>query len=524
LSAKRYWEETESQRIVLAQRLWDWYYNDEDKIENYILYGSASPVTLPSDGSGTCQGGLAKVFPKAYKYMSVKVFNIVARVVDKLAQVYKNQPQRMLNGGKKYEVAEDGTITSIANIPDDRYQEMLKKSTIETKQNVWNAMAKLFNTVLVQPRWMKDEKDDSKSYMDYLIHTPAWAVVDTSDKDWLKPEAFYYAVDVESDDGMTTERKIIYWSETEHYLLDTQGNKNAPEGNEGKSNPYNRLPIAILRMKDCSDFWGEGLWDLVNANQEICEQVTNLAYVAKAQAHGQLVILDPTNSFQKDIQTGVDHPIRIHSYEQGQNPDVKYINANAALVPIQNLIDWYIKTAQMVKGLSPQQYSLESSVASGTSKVVDASEIEEIRKNDQNIIVPFESDLFDVTRTVYNHHNPNNKIDEKAVFSINFQEQKVLENQNDKNAKMKFQLDNNLTSIVRLIKEDNPGMSDEEAEKEFKKIVAEKRMIKDELGLNDLFNQQEENNPNNQTPEEMMSNNNQKQPSAETLNPKTVKG
>ena len=29
-SAKSYWKETESVRLTLAQRLWDWYYNDEE--------------------------------------------------------------------------------------------------------------------------------------------------------------------------------------------------------------------------------------------------------------------------------------------------------------------------------------------------------------------------------------------------------------------------------------------------------------------------------------------------------------
>jgi hypothetical protein len=247
--------------------------------------------------------------------------------------------------------------------------------------------------------------------------------------------------------------------------------------------------------------------------------------VAKAQAHGQLVLLDPSNSVKGDIQTGVDHPIHIHSFEQNQNPDVKYINANAALVPVQELIDWYIKTAQMVKGLSPQQYSLESSVASGVSKTVDSSEIEEIRKNDQNIITMFEADLFDITRTVYNYHNPNNKIDEKAIFSIQFQEQKVLENVTDRNARMKFDLENNLTSIVRLIKEKNPGMSDEEAQDEFKKIVAEKRMIKDELGLNELFNETQGEQTTNGNEEDMMSNlPNQNQTPAKAKNLITEKG
>jgi len=505
LSAQRYWIQTEDERVSLAQRLWNWYYNDEDKIIDYILYGYVS--TDPSETVQVGFGGLSKIFPKTYLNMSVKVLNIVPRVVDKLAFVYKNSPQRMLNGDKQSEVI-DGEVKPIENKDDDRFQELLKKSTIEKKQGAWNALGKLFNTVLVQPVWIEDEKDKSKSYMDFLIHAPAWCAVETSKKDWLKAKSFRYNAWLKIADGQLEEQVTVYWSDTEHYVIDSGDNKKGLENNPDKKNPYGILPAVILRFRDGIDFWGEGMWDLVNANQEICEQVTNLCYVAKTQAHGQMVILDPSGSIEGNILTGVDHPIHISNFENGQSPDVKYINANAALKPVQDLIDWQIKTAQMLKGLSPQQYSLDSSIASGASKMVDATEIEEIRKNDMNVITMFESDLFDVMRTVYNYHNQSNQISKDAKFSVKFPEPKINETQNDKNARMKFDLDNHLTSILRLIKEKNPGMSDDDAQKEFDRIIAEGRMIKDELGLNDLFNSEnmnekeddEDNNLSNNLP------------------------
>ncbi len=517
LSAKAYWKKTEEERLRLAQRLWDWYYNDEDKITDYINFGYATTDETILSDKLTVYGGLAKIFPTSYAYMTVKIFNIVTRVIDKLAFVYKENPQRMLNGGKKTEVKGD-QIVDVPNPDDDKYQIALTKSTIEKKQSIWNALGKLFNCVLVQPVWIK-EKDDKKSYMDFLIHTPAWCTVVTSKSDWLKAEAFYYGIWLQLEEEKAEEQVTVYWSATEHYIIDANGNHRPVPNTNGTQqdtemiNPYGVLTAVPLRFRDGIDFWGEGQWDLINANQEVCEQVTNLAYVAKTQLHGQMVIKDPSNSLKGNIQTGVDHPIHLHgSVEEMAQASVEYINANADLAPVKELVDWWIKSMQSVKGLTPQQYGLDTKILSGDSKEMDATEIEEIRKSDMNTCRMFESDLFDAFRVVYNYHNQSNKISEEAEFSVKFIEPKVLENQTDKNARMKFDIENHLASYIDLIMEKNPGMSREDAQKKFKQIVSEMREIKDDLGLNDIFNKVTEDNANNLP-------NNPEQSSADSQNP-----
>ena len=540
LSANRYWQQIESLRVMLAQRLWDWYYNDEDRIQQYILYGEVVDTSHNRDRetvSFATMGGLRKIFPKTYAEMTPKIFNIVQRVIDKLSFVYKEPPIRQLNGGAQTKTI-NGKVTSIPDKDDEIYQNILTRSTIQKKQTVWNSLGKLFNTVLVQPIWVKDENDDDRSYMDFLIHTPAWCVVETDERDWLKAKAFYYAIWLQLHPDSLPEQVIVYWNKNEYKLIDVNGadipmtgTGNGTVANNDMVNPYKIIPAIPLRFKDGINYWGEGMWDLVNANQEICEQVTNLAYIAKTQAHGQLVILDPAKSVTGDIMTGVDHPIHIHSFEQGQSPDVKYINAHADIAPVRDLVDWYIKTAQMVKGLSPQQYSLESKIASGVSKMVDSTEIEEIRKADQHICTMFESDLFDVMRIVYNYHNPSKQISMDAKFSISFPEPQVnRETQADKNARMQFDLDNHLVSYIDLLREKYPELSDDDLMDKFKQIVAEMREMNDESGTNELVknimnqsNQQpnlENNQPNN------LQNNlpNQPQPSAKTRNLKTAKG
>jgi hypothetical protein len=360
--------------------------------------------------------------------------------------------------------------------------------------------------------------------MDFLIHTPDRCEVETSKKDWLKAVSYRYNIWLQLRPESQPECVTVYWSATEHYIIDSNnvkysipGTGNGNKENEDKINPYGILPAVVLRLKDGITFWGEGQWDLVNANQEICELVTVLAYTAKTQLHGQLVVKDPGGSIKGDLQTGVDWPVHLTgSIEEVSVSSAEYIQANAALVPVQDLIDWYIRAAQSDKGLTPQQFSTESKIASGVSKEIDNTEIEEIRKADMNVITMFEYDLFDVCRVVYNYHNPNNQISTDAVFSIKFQEPKISETQTDKNARMQFELDNHLVSYIDLIIEKNPGMLRDEATAKFKQIVSEMRELNDELGLTDLFNKMENDNSQN--------NNNQEQPGAIPQNLTTAKG
>ena len=475
LSNLKYWKAIEDIRVKRAQRIWYWIYNEQDKVIGYI------------------QEGMAKMFStETIAKINVRVFNIVQKVVDRLGFVYKEMPKRVLDGGVKSETDETtGEVTTQQSTDDERYQEMLKKSTIEKKQSEWDKLSNAFNTVIVQPVWI-EEKEKSKSYMDFLIHTPAWCVVETSKSNWLKAKAFYYPMWLKLKDDEQEEQVIVYWSDTEHFLVDALGNKRAYPGNGEMKNPYGILTGVPLRVRDGVDFWGEGWWDLIGANEEICEQVSSLFYTAKFQGFGIAV---GVNIGESEIKKGTpklspDTVITIGNGARSDEaaPSLNYINANPMLKEVQDLIDWAIASIQKIKGLSPEQYDTEVAKVSGIAKSIDNSEIEEIRKNKTNICRMFETDLFEVMRTIYNCHNSGNKISDTAEFSIQFAEPKIIESQTDKNARRDFGLKNNITSRIRLIMEDNPGMTEEEAQKEFRSIVAQNRMLKDEYGLEDEIN------------------------------------
>lgn len=449
LSQLQYWKDTETRRVKDSQKLYYWYYNYRDEILQYIE---------------TAMGKMFK--PKTIGRMNLRVFNIVNRVVDKLALVYKNTPERMLDGGKR---EEDGQ--EIQSSADKVYQEILEESNIYQREIEWERLSKLFNTVLVQPIW-------NETYLDFQIHTPAFTVVETDINDYTKPVAFYFPAYRRLKEGKDEELVLIYWSAKEHFYMDTKGNKHPVGNNTSMVNPYGILPIAVLRRKLGNDFWGEGMWDLVDGNEEVCVQLSNIYYISVFQAHGQPFgvnlgqLKGSDGSPMSEPTLSPDCPILAENIKKDDaQPRLEFLSAKPELKAVTDLIDWTIRTIQSLKGLSPQQYDLQSSVASGISKVIDATDIQEIRQDDLKVLQNFEYDLFRVTKTVNNQHNSKKISSDK--FSVKFIDPEVVETTQDKTLKRESGLKNNTISVVDVVMEEHPGMTRDAAIKKIATNMAD---------------------------------------------------
>lgn len=458
-------------RVLQAQKMFDWYYNDREQI------------------IGDVTEALKKTFrAETVQRMNIRVYNIVEKVVDKLAKVYKSPARRDLDGGIKMvatEGAENGEMEEQQSESDKRYQELILKTDIDKKSKEWHRLGKFFNTVLVQPVWVKDVENTPPQFephFEFLIHTPAWAVIESSKVDWLRPIAFYYPVWTELDG--VNQQALNYWSITEHYFLDRLGRKHPVGNNTEMINPYNRLPIAVLRFKTGMDFWGDGMWDLVDGNEEVSVQFANLAFTGLFQAHGQPVAINMGLKGAPEI--GPDKPISVENAKSGpgdQPSSFEFVSPNAAIADITNMIDWMVKVLQATKGLSPNEFVVESQMSSGIAKMMDSAGVQEMREDEQQVLEDFEHDLYSVTRTIQNIEDPSNKLDEDAAFSIHFAEAKVIKTTDEKIKEREAGTKGGWISRVDIIKEDNPEMSTEDAKNRLRQIILEEQEFKDEFGL-----------------------------------------
>ncbi len=452
---QKYWSAMEERRVARAQKLYHWYMNHREEIHSDV------------------KGALLKSFRHStVDQMNIRVRNVVPRIINKIAHVYKQPAKRMLDGGAKL-ITENNVTKTVSPKADEVYQKVLEGSTINKKAKQWHRLGMLFNTVLVQPIVVKG--GTREPYLDFLIHTPAFTIVETDQHQWNIPTAFYYPIE-KIVDGKS-QQVLVYWSDTEHYLIDKLGVKHAPPENAGKVNPYNRLPVAVLRFQDDDDFWGEGKWPLVEGNEEVAVQYSNIAFTALFQTHGQAVAIN--TGLKGEPEVGPNRVIKIENAGQAgqQQSDFKFVSPNPAIQEVQGMIDWLVKSLHVDEGFSAQQFATSIANTSGIAKLLDNADLDELREDQRQALEDFEHDLFEVTRTVWNTEVPFRKISESAVFSIAFGEPKVYKTVDEKIKERDSAIKLNLASRVDFILEDNPELTQFEAERILQENIKENLVI-----------------------------------------------
>jgi hypothetical protein len=383
-------------------------------------------------------------------------------------------------------------VCTIYNAGADRYlmtENKVDESATEKLMSIYNGFnaAKLivdiykqgyiFNTVLVQPVW-RNEK------IELDIITPNFCSVNSYDDDYMNIESVMISKSIEDED------KIVYWSDTEHYYLDANGNKEAVTDENGKSNgmknPYGELPFAVLRFQSSSDFWGEPQQDLIENNIWYDVQESNKFFVEMFQGLGVGLGINlgknGTVSLSPNTLICVD---KVRA--EDQTPSLNFSSTGAPLAELRDSLDYFYKRIGNSKGLSAQSMTNDVSDQSGISKAYDSAELQ-IKKDSHKIVMKaFESELWDKIKLVYNY-NAKDKIPDGLTFRIDIVEDEPMINVSDEIAITEFKLEKNMISIVDLMIKDNPDLQTEDA----MKILEENKKLNEKyLTLNNQDNGKE---------------------------------
>lgn len=441
---------TEQKRKAHFQRLYDYYVNDEERIKRYtreVMAVSFKPDTI--------------------RRMMLPYFNIVRRIINRICVAYKLPAERYIVVAGSVEA--DGFKP---NPEDERaqeaYQELLEGSNINAQSKLWHRLAKLLDTVYVQPVWRED-------HIEYDVYAPHQLTVVEDEDNFLLPSRISY--EITKPDGSTRE---IIWSEDEHWVLNGDGKIVEGENEWNGANRYGVIPLVPLRLREVENHWGEGDTQLMDINEKVNVLLASGYYNAIMQAHGQAVAINM--NLKGEIVIGPDTVIQADNAQGDQPASFSYVNPNPAIEPVMKKIDWMLKTAAMMRGLPASSVSIEVDATSGAAKAIDNWELLEIRQDDLEFLRPFEKRLFDVSRIVWNFHQKANlKISENAVFGIDFVEPKVpvteIEELKAKEVKLKLGL---WTPVDDMIDEDE-GIDKDRA----LQMVREKLEIRNEL--NDQF-------------------------------------
>ncbi len=347
--------------------------------------------------------------------------NIVRKIIDKRAMVYKDAPFRTFENWDQEE-GENLYRTIGANIT-------LKKA---------NRLTKLLKTTALKVGWNGERPSLS-------IVTP-----NILDAEFEDPENPHRLI-VTHPGKKETETTYSDWTPFSYRLFDFRGAPLTIPDNSENINPYGVLPFVPLFDHAPDDqFFLPGGEDLIEAQRAVNVALVNLWRALEMQSHGQA------------WATGLPVDVLLSS---GPNttitlpPDGKFgfASPNTPIEEVLHAIEFLIKQTAVANDLAANVFEIEPKAESGAAKTAESRDLFEARADDLDLWRIYEARLFELIKIVTNTHVPGT-IPEDASLGIDFSE--ITESLDEVARLDSYQrrLDLGIWSPVDALMADNPDI------------------------------------------------------------------
>ncbi|MFG5121794.1 hypothetical protein [Methylorubrum sp. POS3] len=362
--------------------------------------------------------------PETFRVFQV---NIVKKVVNKRANLYRLQPRRTFDGFDQE--AGDALYRTInADV-------ILKRAS---------RLTKLMKTCMLQVGW-----NGSRAALSIL--TPS--ILDVIASDPENPERVVVTHRAARDADTT----YSDWTARSFFKRDYRGVPMPVEGNSGSVNPYGVVPFVPLFDRYPDDaFWLPGGDDLIEAQEAVNVALSNLWRAVEMQAHGQPWATGISSA--DAIRVGPERTITLP-----EGGTFGFAAPNAPIEDILSAIEFLMRQTAASNDLTADVFDLDRSSESGAAKHVEQIDLKEARLDDIALWRTYEARLWELLKVVVNTHAPGT-IPADARMSCDFAElqENVSETERLTNARTRIEL--GAWSAVDLLRSENPdGFATREA-------------------------------------------------------------
>ena len=369
---------------------------------------------------------LNELFSEPEKMIKLEL-NLIKKVINNLAQVYRESPVRTLEGGTEKD--------------QDLYADILEQCSFDVKLKQASRYTKLLKTILLRPVY-RNEK------LDIDILTGNLLDVETGDtpEDLQKILITNYGTSDKIEDITYS-----FWTPESWKRLDHKGNII-----EEEDNPYQVLPFLPVFdfIPPSSAFWLPGGQDLISLQEAINIKLTDLVYLIQQQSFGV--------GYIKGGQTGGTVRADPGSLvELPENGSIGFESQQAEIKEVVDAIDKLIKWGCVSNGLSAGSMSTDPKAQSGISKAWDNKELSEMRQDDISLWRSYEKQLFNLMRLVWNTHNTK-KLSESAILKIDFADPKPKLSPKEQAEADDLRIVQGVLSPVDIAMRENPDLPDRE--------------------------------------------------------------
>ena len=455
---------------------------------------------------------------------AISNISLVKKIIDKLARVYANGVDRSVVDNEELtdqveelsKVLDLNTTMKLVN----RLLKLQKNTLLYIKPCPYEKSGELYTGVKLQPM----SPHLYSVVEDYYDRTKPMAIVLSNYEQRNK-----YAVSIEpAKEGRTyntpqalpagdgrdqiiadtpedanasddkDKKRYIWWTDSYHFTTDSKGQIRDSETGavlaapteDQISNPIEELPFEDFSIDQDGSYWSYGGDDLVDGSILVNSLISNMNHINVIQGYGQMVMTG--KNLPNNTLIGPDKVIKLE-YEKDEDPapTVEFLNSNAPISDLRANIEMYVALLLTTNNLSTtgisMQLSAQSSFASGIALAIDKSESQEDVVDQQQVFLDKEPNVFrkvakwievlksDAERDI----DP--KLEEFSLpedfekeLSIVFEDPQPFTSESEHLDNLKKRKDLGINTMIDIIKLDQPGLTDEQAEAKLKEILEEK--------------------------------------------------
>jgi len=245
-------------------------------------------------------------------------------------------------------------------------------------------------------------------------------------------------------------------------------------------NPYGKIPVVWFTNDiGVSNFWPETANGVVDINKWLNINLSNLNVVWAYQSYSTLVLNGVDKKDLQNILTGPQQLIALDYSDMAQSqPDAKYITPDAKVDSYMSYIAQAKIDAAKSVGLSGAAYRAEGSggVESGYKlKLSNEGLLRKVRK-EREYYRPSMKNLIRLMMDVYTINNKSREFPQDIKININFAEIKYDEDPKTVAEVNDKKLEQGITSPIRILMENDPDLTLEEAAELYMKLKEENNL------------------------------------------------
>lgn len=392
-------------------------------------------------------------FTRKQRRNSMFYFNVLRKIIDGRARVYKAMPK--FSGGSPLvsELLSDGSC----------WGEMIQADRISELCDIC--------PVLILPT--KDNR------LSFECVPPDQAMIDWDPYNKNRIRRFVSTTEAADAEGGKTSIYRDVWTRDAHRIyrddLDVTDEVAEAQGlvPTGGVNPWGEVPVVIMRPRvaGSNNPWGQVRQDLIRAQRQLNVKLTDLNYLIKLYYSQVVIEGDPKKL--GDFQVGADRPLILKQELEGKSPTAKYLTPEVEIGAIWDTIKQLIQYLAFNEGLAALWDQGGTASTSGESRKVANADMQEIRESKRPAHLRFWQDAERMAHVVLGLGEP----DPSDRIKVEFGDVGVYRDAEEERAAWLEEIKAGISTRAQWYQETHAGTSDEDAEAAVKKNLEAERAL-----------------------------------------------